>query len=127
MRKKVPPIVESGRVTSGLMGLFGGDGITGAFRIVHPDSKEILAIIASDGFGWEHVSVSLPHRCPTWEEMDFVKRLFWNDSEVVCQYHINDAEKVNLHPFCLHLWKPKKTSRVPVPPSILVGPKGESK
>ena len=28
-----------------------------------------MAIIASWGGGWEHVSVSLRNRCPTWEEM----------------------------------------------------------
>jgi hypothetical protein len=36
----------------------------GAFRV--PGG---LRVIASDGEGWDHVSVSLPDRCPTWEEM----------------------------------------------------------
>lgn len=70
----------------------------GAFR---------LRCIISCGMGWDHVSVSLPNRCPTWEEMDHIKRLFWPDHEAVIQYHIHGSQKRNLHPFCLHLWRPQ--------------------
>lgn len=54
---------------------------------------------------WEHVSVSCRNRCPTWEEMDRVKRLWWRDDETVLQFHPKDADRVNLHPRCLHLWR----------------------
>jgi hypothetical protein len=60
---------------------------------------------ADAGFGWEHVSVSCANRCPTWEEMDKVKRLFWRDDETVVQFHPRDDVRVNVHPYCLHLWK----------------------
>jgi hypothetical protein len=79
---------------------------------------------------WEHVSVSLPNRCPTWAEMCFVKNLFWEDHECVVQFHPPRSEYVNLHPFCLHLWRHR--DGFPTPPSHLVGPvlidstKGES-
>lgn len=77
--------------------------------------------ICSDQEGWEHVSVSLfEKRCPTWEEMCFVKETFWDDDETVIQYHPPKTEYVNMHPFCLHLWKPV-ASQIPLPPSILVG------
>ena len=53
-----------------------------------------LNIIASDGaewpyggMAWEHVSVSRPDRCPTWDETCAVKRLFWDDEECVLQFH----------------------------------------
>ncbi len=55
---------------------------------------------------WEHVSVSLKQRCPTWDEMCFVKDLFWADDEVVIQYHPAKSNYVNDFKTCLHLWKP---------------------
>lgn len=52
----------------------------GVFRVQMKSSKRPLLCIASSGTipisdGWDHVSVSLPGRCPTWEEMDAIKRL----------------------------------------------------
>ena len=54
---------------------------------------------------WEHVSVSLADRCPTWDEMCFVKDLFWPDTETVIQFHPKRSHYKNDHPYCLHLWK----------------------
>ena len=99
----------------------------GAFFIPVSLGKAPLKIIATDGmdaeqFGppWEHVSVSLPNRCPTWEEMAFVKSQFWDDTDCVIQYHPPRSEYVNNHRFCLHLWRPVGVS-LPMPPSLLVG------
>jgi len=55
--------------------------------------------------GWEHVSVSLPKRCPTWDEMCFVKSLFWDDTETVIQFHPHKSVYVNTSETCLHLWR----------------------
>ena len=71
---------------------------------------------------WEHVSVSNEARCPTWEEMCWIKSLFWEDEEVVVQFHPAKSEYVNYHPFCLHLWKPIGFE-LPTPPAIAVGPR----
>lgn len=71
---------------------------------------------------WEHVSVSFPHRCPTWEEMALVKRAFWRDDETVVEFHPARSEYVNVHPFCLHLWKPPY--RMELPPKITLAPDG---
>jgi hypothetical protein len=71
--------------------------------------------------GWEHVSVSLPNRCPTWAEMDRVKGLFWDDEDTVLQLHPPRRLWVNLHPYCLHLWRPIYAT-IPLPPTMLVGP-----
>lgn len=38
---------------------------------------------AHEGMPWEHVSVSLHDRCPTWDEMSLVKDLFWLPTETV--------------------------------------------
>lgn len=62
-------------------------------------------VVWSNGLGWEHVSVSFEKRVPTWDEMCKIKELFWNDDETVVQYHPKKTEYVNIHPYCLHLWK----------------------
>lgn len=102
--------------------LYGGSGVgtnNGVFII--PYQGRNLAVIASDGDGWEHVSVSLPNRCPNWPEMCFIKNLFWNDDEVVVQIHPAKSDYVNNHPYCLHLWKCKKDNWIELPPSEMVG------
>lgn len=85
-----------------------------------------LTVIFSNGAGWDHVSVSSPIRCPTWAEMCAVRDLFWSADEWVLQFHPPEAEYVNFHPNCLHLWRPKD-GKVRTPPAWMVGPrKGES-
>lgn len=97
-----------------------GDAGNGLFELLVKGN--VLKVLASDGGGWEHVSVSLSDRCPTWDEMCIVKDLFFDESECVVQYHPPRSEYVNYHPFCLHLWKPTEFDMI-LPPSILVGPK----
>ncbi len=98
-----------------------GDETCGAFLVPSPIDGARLRVIASAGGGWDHVSVSRPKRCPNWPEMDHVKRLFFDDSEVVVQFHVPAADHVNLAEFCLHLWRPQDVD-VPRPPSWMVGP-----
>jgi hypothetical protein len=89
-----------------------------------PFNNCTLGVVVSDGEGWDHVSVSLPSRCPSWEEMCFVKDLFFEPHEVVMQLHPERAEYVNYHPHCLHLWRPQNR-KIPTPPAVMVGPKSE--
>lgn len=97
----------------------GADGF--AAYLVYPTVKPgAIAIIASWGGGWEHVSVSLSRRCPTWEEMCIIKDIFWDDEECVVQYHPPKSEYVNVHPYCLHLWK-KVGVNFETPPKEFVG------
>lgn len=109
----VPPHL---RLRTGPMASSEADGNNGAFILEH------FMIVASDGMGWEHVSVSLPDRCPTWDEMCRIKDLFWDAEDAVIQVHPPKGEHVNCHPFCLHLWRPTD-AEVPLPPFLLVGPK----
>lgn len=110
------------RVRTGFMGSDDSIGNAGLFFAKGPDRKERtpLKIIASDGEGWEHVSVSLPNRCPTWAEMCFVKSLFWGDDDCVMQLHPPKSDWVNNHSYCLHLWRPISQD-IPRPDSMLVG------
>ena len=82
-------------------------------------TRNKIAIVCSYGGGWEHVSVSLKNRCPTWEEMCTVKDIFWGDEECVVQYHPPKSEYVNTHPYCLHLWK-KIGSEFETPPKEFI-------
>ena len=86
-------------------------------------------IVSSDGEDWEasglsgepfeHVSVSTARRCPRWEEMEFVRRQFFEDDECVMQLHVPESDHINTHNFCLHLWRPVKTP-IPRPPAVCV-------
>ena len=122
MRGIISPKLEFSRLPDSPWELVGTHA--GAFQIDGPcgASLRIVASLASSEYPWEHVSVSTKNRCPNWQEMSFVKDLFWRDDECVMQLHPPKSEYVNHHPFCLHLWKPTH-AEIPQPPSILVGPK----
>ena len=82
----------------------------GVFMVIFPAAVgrpivELKVISSGSQPDWEHVSVSTVGRCPTWEEMCFVKELFWSGSETVLQFHPKKSEYKSDHHFCLHLWK----------------------
>lgn len=95
------------------------DGFNGMFRIPH--SNGTLRVIAGDGKGWQHVSVSWEDKndVPDWETMCYVKDLFWNDEDVVVQFHPRKSEYVNIHPGVLHLWR-CTTKEFPTPMRSMV-------
>lgn len=101
-----------------------GDIHNGAFQFKIKGSPTF--VIASNGAGWEHVSVSHNNRIPSWEEMCIIKDMFFEDEEVVMQLHPKKSEYINCNVFCLHLWKPIGID-IPTPPSILIGPKKTKK
>lgn len=95
-------------------------GIDGGWGYVYfPGSRKAAFVVFSWGGGWDHVSVSFQRRCPTWEEMCIVKDIFFRDDECVVQYHPAKKDYVNMHPYCLHLWRPQN-EKIPMPPKILV-------
>lgn len=112
--RKRAPLVEFG-IEEGLCGLY--CQYNGLLPCYKPTA---IAVIASWGGGWEHVSVSLARRCPTWEEMCMVKDIFWGEDECVVQFHPPRSEYVNRHPYCLHLWK-KIGEEYETPPKEYVG------
>lgn len=95
----------------------GPDGCAGFIRFV--TAKRALKFVASWGMSWDHLSISLPHRCPTWDEMDQAKRLFFKREETAMQLHVPPAEHVNCHPHCLHIWRPHGLE-IPRPPEMMV-------
>jgi hypothetical protein len=97
-------------------------GCNGLFRFEM--DGHLIRCVASDGFGWKHVSVSLENerKCPTWKIMCAVKDLFWDEDQVVVQFHPKKKDYVNWHSYCLHLWQ-CLDKEFPIPEPILVGPK----
>jgi len=104
------------------------DGNNGAFFLPAKFGNRWLVVLASDGMGWEHVSVSVQvgrkkSRTPNWDEMCFVKSLFWDEEDVVIQFHPAKSQYVNMHEHVLHLWRPIGVE-LPEPQPIMVGIKG---
>ena len=110
--------LESKRVQKGPMASTKDYGFNGCFTLTRQGVMLFCQI--SNGMGWEHVSVSAHGRCPTWKEMDYVKREFWCDNETVMQLHVPRKDHVDLCKHCLHLWRPIE-SEIPQPPKIMVG------
>ena len=106
------------------------DGMNGAFSIkLWPGAT--ACCIVSDGSGlkeigleiWEHVSVHMEdgngkERTPSWGDMCLNKDIFWNEDEVVVQFHPAKKDYVNLHPHVLHLWR--RAEGFPTPPKVCV-------
>lgn len=117
------------RVRTGLMGSDDSYGISGMFKIPFPNGLTIFDVIATNGVRehpiWEHVSVkahdkgSNRWRCPKWNEMCYIKDLFWEKNETVIQFHPEETEYVNNHPAVLHLWRPVEFE-ISLPPIIYV-------
>lgn len=100
----------------------------GAFQVKF--NGKLLNIIATDASdpdaeGWEHVSVHVydpvfkMDQTPTWAVMCYVKGLFWDEDEVVVEFHPAKKDYVNTHDHVLHLWRFTK-GEFPTPPKICV-------
>lgn len=63
-------------------------------------------------YGWEHVSISVLDRygnpidrCPTWNEMREIHKMFFSKGENSIQFHPRKSEYVNDYPYALHMWR----------------------
>lgn len=129
------------RINHPFLGSDNSYGNNGYFVIPHHRIQDYFYNVqVSDGEGWEHVSVTLTRRqdilinrrpsnkfkmkaverCCTWEEMCYIKSIFWDDEERVMQLHPPKSMWVNNHPYCLHLWRPIE-KEVPLPDALMVG------
>ncbi len=107
------------RIKTGALASDDSIGNNGAFFIRAGNIQYF--VVASDGEGWEHVSVTLGNapRCPNWNEMCFIKSIFWGDDDLVVQFHPPKSEHVNIHNHCLHLWR-STNKDIPTPPTWMV-------
>jgi hypothetical protein len=98
-----------------------GDETCGAFKLSSPIDGQFLTVVASSGEGWDHVSVSRSSRTPNWREMEFIRHKFFKDNETVMQLHVPVSDHINMHPHCLHMWRPQD-KEIPRPPGWMVAP-----
>ena len=115
-------VPENYRVRIGEFGTTEAFGNNGGFTIPSPVKKSrTLHVFASDGIGWEHVSVSVrigkgdEVQTPFWDEMQYLKGIFWDAEDVVMQLHPAESDYVNVAENVLHLWRPVGTE-IPLPP-----------
>ena len=99
-------------------------GNNGAFQIPIHRNKIAALAIASDGDGWDHVSIHIMDKkgkasTPTCGQMCNFKNLFWDAEDCVIQYHPPHKLYVNTHPYVLHLWRPTEFN-FPTPPMVMV-------
>lgn len=57
-----------------------------------------------DGQLWQHVSISRKNRLPTWQDIRRVKDLMIGADEKAIMVLPKQAEYVNAHPYCMHLF-----------------------
>jgi len=121
MRKEFPEHIEKYRITRGPLRSVHGFGYNGAFVLPYKTRIVMveLTVIVSDRGGWDHVSVSTPHRCPKHAEMQFVKDIFFDPAETVVHFYPKKSAHINNHPFCLHLWR-KHGAEYELPPAYIV-------
>lgn len=100
----------------------GADGGIGYAHLLSSKKPRPATVVFSWGGGWDHVSVSFPNRCPTWEEMCEIKNLLFYPEETAWEYHPMESEYVNNHPCCLHIWRYQQEG-MPLPPAWMVGVK----
>jgi ribosomal protein L37E len=72
---------------------------------------------------WRHLSISHRSRIPNYEEVKAARYCFFPAEAEVVQVFPPEAEFVNCHPFCLHLWWSKDRRLVPPQTQSAVGPK----
>lgn len=116
--------VDQYRVSDGVMRSPSGVPY-GMFFIPGPCAQELKCIVSAGTvdpqYPWDHLSVSCRNRCPNWQEMEFVKHIFFKEDEYAMQLHVPVANHINLHPFVLHIWRPLNAV-IPIPNPIMVGP-----
>jgi len=117
-------VPKFGRIIEGELASDDSYGNNGAFILNSPITGWKLVCIVSDAGNWEHVSVharrfDIESRTPTWDEMNRLKNVFWDEKDVVIQYHPKKLNYINRHPNVLHMWRPIGIV-IPEPPVIFV-------
>ena len=110
----------TGNIAQATDSTYGNNGIF----VIRLSNRSTAMTIASDGMGWEHVSVHIisdgKERLPSWSEMCKIKDMFWSEEDCIIQYHPARSEYVNNHKYTLHLWRPINMI-IPKPDPSLVG------
>ena len=121
--KATKKILKSIKKCGGVIIDSGDDGFACQLPRIGITVQYSLCIIASWGEGWDHVSIHAKANngefVPFWEDMCFVKNIFFTGTETVIQYHPAKKNYVNQHQHTLHLWRPQN-KEIQLPPTNLV-------
>lgn len=128
MRTEFGKKVEDARIKTGKFSSKPGQQ-EGHFEVWRGNRRLFCRV--STGADWDHVSVSVSatrrnkktgkvsRPLPSWEDMAYIKDLFWGEEETVIQIHPPHSQYVD-NAQVLHLWKPQGV-KLPLPEQILVG------
>lgn len=95
------------------------EDIQGAFLIPYADAQ--LQVMCGCGEDWDHVSVSVKGRCPTWDEMHWIRGLFFEPGETVIQIDPPKDHYINYHKHTLHMWRHWR-QEILLPPAKFIAP-----
>lgn len=87
-------------------------------RSIKQSDKALISLTKIEN--WEHLSVSFKNKIPSWECMQEMKELCFEDDEECFQIHPKADNYINNDEYTLHIWRPKEGMKQ-IPPSILVG------
>lgn len=122
MKDKLPVNLQRYRVDLPGYVKMPNESIQGAFLIPYGDVPIVqLKVMSGCGEGWDHVSVSVQGRCATWDEMNWIRGLFFEPEETVIQIHAPASQYVNFHKHTLHLWR-SWSQKVELPPQWMIAP-----
>lgn len=76
-----------------------------SFREGTFDTLSGCRVIVSIDAGLWHMSISHPSRLPTYDELKNARYKYLPDEIMAAQIFPPQAEFVNLHPYCLHVWQ----------------------
>ena len=81
-------------------------GYIGAYRI-QTKGRAYLVIASIDNGLREHISISHKNLkiWPTWQELVFIKDIFFKDEEECYQVFPKKSEYVNIRSNCFHIWR----------------------
>ena len=93
----------------------------GWFEIPSIKKGQTLFVMSNNmrSSSWSHVSVSKKTQIPSWNEMCYIKELFFGKNKTVVQFHPKEDDYINISKNCLHLWA-WNDGTFPVPPKECV-------
>lgn len=73
-----------------------------------PECGLCTLVVGFKEMGYEHISVSptKKSKMPTWNDMAYLKDIFFEDEEEAYQIIPKKSQYVNIKENCLHIWKP---------------------
>lgn len=112
--KPLSQIIQHPRVS-----VIEADANEGGAFLVRRNSGKPLRVIASWQLDWDHVSVSLATKTPTYQDMKMVRRIFFKDDEWALEYHPPPKDYISVNDNVLHMWRPQ-SGTIPTPPKYMV-------